>query len=441
LTILQRYTLKEILAPTALGLVVFTFVFLVGQLFKLADLLLNSGIPGSIALELIALMMPGVLAITIPMALLVGVLLGVGRLAADREILAIRASGISLVHLAKPIVGFAIVVSGLMIWGNMKLIPYLTLKSADLQVQILFHALSAIPAGTPFPMPTGDDSQNISILIDAKDPKTNDLQGITILTQLESDKMKAPMNASASDINTTAVKEALQKKENAAISDAEKARNKAAKKAAKKNASSRQRAEARRLKQEKEWNELLTKPVQDVVILAQEGRFEPKINERVVYVHLKKGSIQMTDPNNPAAYDIIRFDTFTKGIVPSFNQIEKGYFEKAPREMSNAELRQQIRIRDKNRKYSTELYQRFSVPLACIAFALIAFPLAVYVRPTGKAVAFAISFLLILFYYGLMEYGQALAHANNPMGPVVIFLPNVIIAAIGCFMLYRIVTR
>jgi lipopolysaccharide export LptBFGC system permease protein LptF len=434
-TTLQRYTLREILAPTALGLIVFTFVFLVGQLFKLAEMLLNSGIPANIALELIALLMPGVMAVTIPMALLVGVLLGVGRLAADREILAIKASGISLVHLAKPIVGFTIVVSGLMMWANMKLIPYLNLKSSDLQVQILFHALSAIPAGSPFELPTEGQDQDTTILIDSKEKGTGRLQGVTMLTQFESSKKPGDLSATINDLNTTAVKEALagaaEKDEKPAEAD----------KKPKKKETKEDRIEERRRKQEEDWKELLTTPVQDVVILAQEGAFEPKIDERVVYVRLLKGSIQMTDPQNPGAYDVIHFDTLTKGIVPTFSRIEKGFFEKAPREMSTGELRQQIQSRDKGRKYSTELYQRFSVPLACIAFALIAFPLAVYVRPTGKAVAFAISFILILFYYGLMEYGVALSHANNFLGPVAIFLPNAIIAGIGCFMLYRIVTR
>ncbi|MGB9692257.1 MAG: LptF/LptG family permease, partial [Candidatus Sumerlaeaceae bacterium] len=43
LTILQRYTLKELLGPFAMGLGVFTFVFLVGQLYRLIDLLMTSG--------------------------------------------------------------------------------------------------------------------------------------------------------------------------------------------------------------------------------------------------------------------------------------------------------------------------------------------------------------------------------------------------------------
>lgn len=423
---LQRYVLREIIAPTGLGLLVFTFVFLVGQMFKLADKLLNSAIPAALAGELIVLILPGVLAVTIPMAVLVGVLLGVGRLAADREILAMRASGISLFHIAKPVIAFTVLLSALMIWGNMRLIPYLNLKSADLQVQVLFHALNGIPTGLPFPIPTKDTDS--TIFIDEKDADTGRMHGITILSQMESDEQLTRPG----DLSTSGIKSNLKK-------------NKTPKSAAspknKDNLTKVEKLAERRREQEQEWNDLLNQPVQDILIFAESGIFDPQISERVVYVRLTSGTIHLTDPKNKGAYDIIKFDTLTKGIVPDFNKIEKGYFEKAPREMSTTELRQQIKVRDKGRQYSVEFYQRFSVPLACIAFGLIALPLAIYVRPTGKAVAFAISFLLILFYYGLLEYGVALGHANNPLGPAAIFLPNLIIAAIGSFMLYRMVMK
>ncbi len=426
---LQRYVLKEIIGPTGLGLLVFTFVFLVGQMFKLADRLLNSAIPTALAGELILLILPSVLAVTIPMAVLVGVLLGVGRLAADREILAMRASGISLFHLAKPVIGFTILLSGLMIWGNMRLIPYLNLKSADLQVQVLFQSLSGIPTGLPNPIPTKDT--NSTIFIDSKEPGTGRMLGVTILSQMEADQQMTNPEDAKTTANKAKRKEAkrLQKIKLEATSKK------------KDQLSKKEKLLELRLEQEQKWDDLVNKPVQDVLIFAESGMFDPQISERVVYVRLTSGTIHLTDPKDKGAYDIIKFDTLTKGIVPDFDKIEKGYFEKAPREMTTGELREQIKTRDKGRKYSVELYQRFSVPLACIAFGLIALPLAVYVRPTGKAVAFAISFLLILFYYGLLEYGVALGHANSPLGPVAIFLPNLIIASIGSFMLYRMVMK
>ncbi len=431
---LQRYVLRETLAPMGLGLVVFTFVFLIGQMFQLTEYLLTPGIPAMLGIELILLILPSVMALTIPMAVLVGVLLGIGRLAADREILAIKASGISLIHLAKPIVILAIILSGAMMWANAKLIPYLNLKSADLMTQMLFHGLSAIPAGVPNELPTEGQSADMFIFINSKDADTGTLQGVTMKAVFEKEEAPAAGKKKLAELGTSGT-EAL-----AGATSASKAAKSAEKERKEKLSKADKTAEKIR-KQEEEWNQLVNEPLTEVLIIAEQGKFEPQISERVVYVRLNKGSIHLADPDNKGAYDVIQFDTLTKGIVPVFDRMEKGVFERDPQEMSNGEIAEQIQVRDKGRKYSVELYQRFSVPLACIAFALIALPLAVYVRPTGKAVAFAISFLLILFYYGLLQYGVALGHANNPLGPVAIFLPNLVLAGIGGFMLYRVVTK
>jgi len=419
---IQRYVLREILAPTGLGLLVFTFVFLTGTLFKLINDLANSGVPVGMATELILLILPRIMAITVPMSILVGVLLGIGRLAADREILAVRASGISLTQLIKPVIIFAIIVSGLMMWANMRLIPYFNLKSADLLVQVLFRSLSAMPEGVPVPLETEGAGGESTIFVSSKDPDTGKMHGISILTKIQSDDETLKMRGELNDINTTSIKENASR----AIAD---------------DKPSKETKNKKKKRQEVTWDTRLNERTQNVLILAQSGIFEPRVSERVVYVRLTSGSIHLTDPDEKAAYDIVNFGTMTKGIVPRFDRMSKGSFDKDPVEMSTGELKRQISVKDRGRKYSVELYQRFSVPLACIAFALIAFPLAIYVRPTGKAVAFGISFLLILVYYGLLQYGVALGHEGNSLGPFAIFLPNLLIAGIGCFLLYRMVTK
>jgi lipopolysaccharide export system permease protein len=111
--------------------------------------------------------------------------------------------------------------------------------------------------------------------------------------------------------------------------------------------------------------------------------------------------------------------------------------------MTNRELLESRKEegRVKGARFAVEYYERYSIPLACLAFALIAIPLAVYVRPTGKAIAFAISFLLILLYYGLQQYGSAVAKSGSPLGVYSIFLPNVLLMGAGSVLLYRMIRR
>jgi LPS export ABC transporter permease LptF/LPS export ABC transporter permease LptG len=101
--LLDKYIGREVASHCLLGLAVFTFVFFVPQLVRLMDLLVrHSGGIRTVALLFICSLAP-VLAFTIPMAVLVGVLIGLGRLSADSEIVAIHASGISLRRLLVPI--------------------------------------------------------------------------------------------------------------------------------------------------------------------------------------------------------------------------------------------------------------------------------------------------------------------------------------------------
>src|SRR5271170_5273679 len=101
--LLDRYIGNEMASHAALGLAVFTFVFFVPLLVHLMDLIVHhSGGAGTVAL-LFLCTLPPILIFTIPMAVLVGVLIGLGRLSGDSEVVALNAAGISLRRLLFPI--------------------------------------------------------------------------------------------------------------------------------------------------------------------------------------------------------------------------------------------------------------------------------------------------------------------------------------------------
>ncbi len=94
--ILTRYILKEVLSHAFLGGVLFTFVLLMPNLPSLMELVVRNSTSQGIVAEIFLLMLPNMFVVTIPMAVLVGILLGLSRLAADSEITAMRASGIGV---------------------------------------------------------------------------------------------------------------------------------------------------------------------------------------------------------------------------------------------------------------------------------------------------------------------------------------------------------
>ncbi|MFZ0413591.1 MAG: LptF/LptG family permease [Candidatus Acidiferrales bacterium] len=101
--ILDRYVCREVVSHAFLGLAVFTFVFFVPQLVQLMGLIVQHAGTAGETITLFLCSLPPVLIFTLPMSMLVGVLIGLGRLSADSEIVALNASGISLRRLLVPI--------------------------------------------------------------------------------------------------------------------------------------------------------------------------------------------------------------------------------------------------------------------------------------------------------------------------------------------------
>src|SRR6202789_4550504 len=135
--LLDKYIGREVASHSLLGLAVFTFVFFVPQLVRLMDLVVrHSGGVGTVSLIFLCSLTP-VLAFTVPMAVLVGVLLGLGRLSADSEIVALHASGISLRRLLLPIGIVALFAAGGTLATTFWLSPMALRTAGRLQQQLL----------------------------------------------------------------------------------------------------------------------------------------------------------------------------------------------------------------------------------------------------------------------------------------------------------------
>lgn len=110
--ILRNYFFKEFLGPLFLALGVLSFVMvLVGNLKKIADLVINKGLDLFTVLKLFLFMTPYIVTYALPIAVLVAVLMSLGRLSSDNEIVAIRASGINLFSLVLPLLVIGIILS------------------------------------------------------------------------------------------------------------------------------------------------------------------------------------------------------------------------------------------------------------------------------------------------------------------------------------------
>ena len=106
--ILHRYILVSLIINLVLTLCIFTFILFLGNIVKDAIVLLsNQSVSLFTISKFFLLLLPSILTLSLPIALLASTLLVMGRLSADHELVASRASGISLFQLILPILGFA----------------------------------------------------------------------------------------------------------------------------------------------------------------------------------------------------------------------------------------------------------------------------------------------------------------------------------------------
>ncbi len=121
--IIDRYVIREIIPPFLLALLVFTFVLIIPFIIDLAEDMIAKGVPAGTILQLAVTLLPQALALTIPMALLIGLLVGLGRLSSDREFVVMMACGISPYRLLQPILVFAVLCWGLTSWVMLEAMP------------------------------------------------------------------------------------------------------------------------------------------------------------------------------------------------------------------------------------------------------------------------------------------------------------------------------
>jgi LPS export ABC transporter permease LptF/LPS export ABC transporter permease LptG len=134
--ILTRYILKEILSHSLLGLLVFTFVIFVRHVGRLLEIVVRSSLPASSVLTLFLLPVPSILVLTIPMAVLVGILIGLSRMSADGEVIAARASGIGLRQFVRPVMIMAVGAWALSTWMSQALSPQSARRLRRMEQQI-----------------------------------------------------------------------------------------------------------------------------------------------------------------------------------------------------------------------------------------------------------------------------------------------------------------
>jgi len=179
------YVLKEVIPVFLMGVMVFTIILLMEKIFTLIELIVTKGVSPSRILMLLFFISPSFLILTIPIAVLLGTLLGFGRLSSDSEINAFKASGISLYQLFFPIGVFSIaacllttflVLYGLP-WGNRGFLANLYMVAySKADVEIKERVFS-------------DVFENLVVYVDKVPIQGKKMEGIMIYDERDKEKL------------------------------------------------------------------------------------------------------------------------------------------------------------------------------------------------------------------------------------------------------------
>ena len=140
--ILDRYIAREVTRHSFLGLLIFTFVLFVPKLVRLMEIFVRHTGSGSQIATLFLCIIPSILVFTIPMAVLIGVLLGLSRMSMDSEIIALTSLGISRKRILLPVGILAVVGASLTLLMTLWLAPLALRTGRSIETTLITSQIS-----------------------------------------------------------------------------------------------------------------------------------------------------------------------------------------------------------------------------------------------------------------------------------------------------------
>ncbi len=361
-SIVNRYILKEMLAPFSINLIVFTFLFLMAELIKITNWIVNYSLSIFSVLKLIFFTMPWFLMFVIPMSVMLAVVLTFLRLSADNEIVALKSCGMSVYGLLPPVLIFSFAGFFITLFMTLYGVPK---AKATLEDMVVEMAASNVDIGLK-ERTFNDAFKNVMLYVNKIDINQKKLINIFI--------------------------------------------------------------------EDKRQRNIVS------TVIAPEGRLFSEPGKFIFHMVLSNGTIHQTNLKELSA-NSIRFDTY-KLSLDLKKEIEKAEERKKNREeMSIAELQQVVNestIKDGNYyKAQIVIQRRFSIPAACLALGLLAFPLGVQSTSGKRSSGLILCLFFFLLYYLLLTVGYTLGKKGIYPPVIGMWLPNLTMAGIGLYFLFQ----
>ncbi|HEV2722603.1 MAG TPA: LPS export ABC transporter permease LptG [Thermoanaerobaculia bacterium] len=395
--ILSRYIFKEMIGPTVLGFCFYTFIILMRNLFDFAGMIIKRSLPAAVVGKLLLLSLPHIVVLTVPMSLLFGILIAVGRLSADSEIIAMRALGISTRTIYRPVFFFSFLMFILNFYLMNVVLPRGNTQFAQLRAEVFTSSIEKEIKPRVF----YGEYENLIIYVNDIDPATSVWKGVFVADSRPDESHPAPTTVSQQVAEASAAENALP--------------------------FSAARSSTR-------------------IIVAESGTLSIVGPTKQVWMNLNKAETHVWDPRKPDRYDRTVNETQRMKLPDKFSGEAGGVYVRSLRELDLRELMEQANVaahmkgpvfEDVYRMAKVEIHKKFAIPFACVVFGILGLPLGITNRRGGKSSGFSLSIAIILFYYILINNGEAMAQGGKVSPAVGMWTPNVILFVLGIYLLAR----
>ncbi|MDH3975152.1 MAG: LPS export ABC transporter permease LptF [Deltaproteobacteria bacterium] len=178
------------------------------------------------------------------------------------------------------------------------------------------------------------------------------------------------------------------------------------------------------------------------MVIAKEGEIISSPDDFSIALRLYDGTIHRKDDKEDLKYGLIKFKTYDITLSIESKGRAAMVAPKGDRELSIGELMDKSKkLREKGLSddyLMVELHKKFSIPFACIVFALIGAPLGIQGKRSGKAHGFIFSLILITVYYIFLMAGEAFGDKGKVPPYLAMWAPNIFFVSIGIYLLYKV---
>ncbi|MBN1524398.1 MAG: LptF/LptG family permease [Spirochaetales bacterium] len=418
---LSRYIAREFLISFTVAFLFFFFIFFVNNLLLLIQKedILSKNVPLLEVLLVVMYRLPIVILLAFPFGTLMGSLMAISRLSSDKEILAMRACGVSTASIFIPFIIMGLLLSFLSFFTNDYLIPVGYLEQEKLgKKMFITNPKLHLEAYSVRPL----EKQRILIVTGAVDDEY--LYDVVIFDRTDTQDRRI---ISAKKAHVT-----IHPEQSDVIS----------------------------LKLEDVFSQVIDAQQHGQFEYSQAGRMEYNLIFKPWSINLSLGPLEMTARDVWQKMETKQKEMDVQEIAKMFRAMEQRYLIGANlRQLSEANTTvasslnrerskienlhtQYITQRDKKlynselQKYTLEFHRKFAFPFACIVFVVFTFPLGLLARRSGRIFGFVLGLVASIVYWGLLVVGHEVGFNQQYPPLIAMWTPNIIVFLAGVGILF-----